>query len=464
VSCASFGKCTAVGSYLASPDASTESAVIGTESAGKWSSAFKVELPGNAKGLLISYLSAISCPSSGNCLAVGNYFVGTRGEPFVVTESSGIWGTGVEVHLPGNTSTKGLSIVNLSSVTCTLVTSCVAVGQYDTSTSQGLIETETSGTWSTAQALMPNDRAASTGGALFSVACASGGGCEAVGWYSNAKGVQPVALSEVSGVWARGVKVTPPGNATTGNASEIFLGAVACPSATSCVAGGGYNTAHGGEPFFVSESNGTWAASTEALLPPAALTRGQSAAVQAIACWSTTSCIAGGYYDSATDARDISAVTFTTAIGRPWTRGSNTSLPQGAVKPSAQESSVNGASCPASARCTIVGTYLDSNSQESFAATPATAPTAPHIKRVTSTVGGFQIVITAPESNGGSKISTYQYSIDGGTIWKNRSTGTTATTIELTKLAAHHTYKLAVRAVTVAGISQRSNVVSATTK
>jgi hypothetical protein len=230
-----------------------------------------------------------------------------------------------------------------------------------------------------------------------------------------------------------------------------------------CVAGGGYNTSHGSEPFFASELSGIWGASHEALLPATAVIKGQSAAVQAIACANTTRCVAAGYYFSKVDTADTTGVTFTGASST-WSRGLDVSLPHGATKASNQQSSGNGVACPNASSCTIIGTYLDGYSEGSFASIPATVPSAPHIQKVTPIAGGFSVTIKAPASNGGIPIATYQYSIDGGTSWKNRQSGTNSTTIVITKLTAHHKYRLAIRAVTQAGAGPKSNVVTATTK
>jgi hypothetical protein len=42
-------------------------------------------------------------------------------------------------------------------------------------------------------------------------------------------------------------------------------------------------------------------------------------------------------------------------------------------------------------------------------------------------------------SDGGSAITNYQYSTDGGTSWRNRASGTTATPLEITTLSTDGT-------------------------
>ena len=134
----------------------TESPVIVTESSARWSLAVRPKLPSNAKSSVGGYLSSISCPSQGNCVAVGEYFAGEVGRNFAVTESAGSWSQGVELPLPGNASSANFTSAVVSSVACTSV-SC-AVGEYPTGTSdQAEINTETAGVWNSTEASMPSD-------------------------------------------------------------------------------------------------------------------------------------------------------------------------------------------------------------------------------------------------------------------------------------------------------------------
>jgi len=80
-----------------------------------------------------------------------------------------------------------------------------------------------------------------------------------------------------------------------------------------------------------------------------------------------------------------------------------------------------------------------------------TAPDAPAIRSLTPRVGGFSLIIQAPTSSGGSAITSYQYSINGGKSWTPLPRGSTA--IVVTKLAKDHAYRVYVRALNTHGPS-----------
>ena len=63
---------------------------------------------------------------------------------------------------------------------------------------------------------------------------------------------------------------------------------------------------------------------------------------------------------------------------------------------------------------------------------------------------------------GTSPITTYKYSVDGGTTWATRQTGTTASPIVITGLANGTTYSVSIRAVNLVGDGATSTPVSAT--
>ena len=78
------------------------------------------------------------------------------------------------------------------------------------------------------------------------------------------------------------------------------------------------------------------------------------------------------------------------------------------------------------------------------AATPATVPGAPTI--VGDTVAGsnsqLSAAFTAPASNGGAAITSYQYSTDAGATWRTRDAGTTASPLVISTLSSDGTTPL----------------------
>jgi subtilase family serine protease len=84
----------------------------------------------------------------------------------------------------------------------------------------------------------------------------------------------------------------------------------------------------------------------------------------------------------------------------------------------------------------------------------ATKPAAPQIRSLVPRVGGFTLTVKAPASNGGSAITAYQYSINGGRSWAAFAKGSTS--IVVTRLAEHHSYRVYVRALNAKGASVAS--------
>jgi hypothetical protein len=70
-------------------------------------------------------------------------------------------------------------------------------------------------------------------------------------------------------------------------------------------------------------------------------------------------------------------------------------------------------------------------------------------------VGEFTLVLRAPSMTGGSSITAYQYSINGGRTWAALAKG--ASRISVTKLAKHRAYSVTARALNAQGASVSSS-------
>jgi len=93
-------------------------------------------------------------------------------------------------------------------------------------------------------------------------------------------------------------------------------------------------------------------------------------------------------------------------------------------------------------------------------ATPAAAPAAPTGLSVTNGNGEATVAFTAG-SNGGAAITTYEYSIDGGTSWVTPNPAVTASPITITGLTNGQTYSVALRAVNAVGPGTASSTATA---
>src|SRR5437763_1242374 len=88
--------------------------------------------------------------------------------------------------------------------------------------------------WSTGvETSLPANAGSSPDVSPNSVSCASAGNCGAVGVYFDSSGhEQGLLLSETAGTWARGVEASPPANA--GSSPAGFLASLSCASAGNC--------------------------------------------------------------------------------------------------------------------------------------------------------------------------------------------------------------------------------------
>ena len=462
VSCWARSNCVAVGTITVRENPEP---VVVTEVQGRWDHAVRAMEPTDASNGY-GELTGVSCRSAGNCVSVGDYVAaGDNTTGMSVDEVGGTWLRGTVLPVPAN-SDKAFFVTLPASVSCPTASSCVAVGAYQTGgVLKGFLDTDASGTWSSVEAQAPANGNPAGSVLLRSVGCGASGDCEAVGSYVNNIGTTPIGLWESGGLWHKGVSVSVPSNGSGGS-----LNAVACPTPSTCIAVGAYGITVGSQLAGLTDAavSGVWGVPGEAV-PPKNAFPFQLTTLSALACATATTCVAGGQYtlnDVSFAHRDGGQTgVVLSETGGAWSRGVEANLPQNAVEVASQIAQIAAVSCTAAASkpCVVVGDYFATTGNAAFASTPATPPGAPGITRVVDLVHGFDVTVRPPSSNGGLRIATYQYSLDGGRTWRTRSSGTNSTTLVLGGLAAHRTYRLAVRAVTFAGIGPASPVRRSTT-
>ena len=393
VSCASAGNCTAVGGYTDSSGHSQ--GLLLTETSGVWAAGVEASLPADANANPNVSLDSVSCASAGNCTAVGAYDDTSGGtllqdQGLLLTETSGTWATGVDASPPAGAGTA--VYVSLQDVSCASAGNCTAVGHYQDSSlnNHGLLLTETSGTWAAGVwASLPANAGTNPGVGVQDVSCASAGNCTAVGSYvadlGRAAGGGGLLLTETSGTWAAGVEASLPANA---NNTTAGLGSVSCASAGNCTAVGYYEDSSGHQQgLLLSETSGTWATGVEASLPANAGTNPDAYLV--VSCASVGSCAAvGRYVDSSGHEQGV----LLSETSGTWATGVEASLPANAgTNPNAGLDSV---SCASAGNCTAVGGYTDSSghSQGLLLGTAVSAASAlALIGRPTSNAAGVTV-------------------------------------------------------------------------
>jgi hypothetical protein len=298
VSCGSAGNCVA-GGYYRDGSGQAQGFVV-SERSGKWRTA--IEVPG--LGVLNASrpdggagVNSVSCPSAGNCAAVGPYIdsLGNH-QVFVASQVHGTWDNAIEV--PGFGTLNKHGFVGLGSVSCASAGNCAAVGGYldGSFRSQVFVVSERNGTWGNA-IKVPGTGILNAGGsaAVFSVSCATAGNCAAGGTYRDALGHQQAfVVSQVNGTWGKAIEV--PGSGTLNAGGDASVSSVSCGSAGNCTAVGGYRDGFGHlQAFVVREANGTWRGAFK-VPGSGALNWGGLAYADSVSCASAGNCAVGGSY------------------------------------------------------------------------------------------------------------------------------------------------------------------------
>jgi hypothetical protein len=224
------------------------------------------------------------------------------GEGLLLTETAGTWGAGVEAVLPANADTTPSALnqgASVGPVSCASPGNCTAVGTYvDSSGNQeGLLLTETAGSWSAGvEAALPANAASSKqfGVQWGSVSCASAGNCTAVGSYTTAPGA------------FRGLLLTETDGSWSAGVeavppvtdSNAWLNSVSCASAGNCTAVGAYvDGSYVLQGLLLTETAGSWGPAVEAVLPADNQNLGDGAELGSVSCAAVGSCTAVGAYD-----------------------------------------------------------------------------------------------------------------------------------------------------------------------
>jgi hypothetical protein len=269
-------------------------------------------------------LNGVSCTSPSACTAVGGTPPGTPR----MTLAERWNGTSWQIQ-PTPSPAGGF----LSGVACTSSTACTAVGGSNSGT---LAERWDGATWRIHATPNPPQG----GGALFSVACTSLSACTAVG-NSNAGN-----LAERWNGTSWQIQPTP----NPASAQFTFLNAVACASASACIAAGAYIDSSGAFQTLAERWDGTsWA-----IRPTPRLPGGVTSLLIGVACTSAASCLAVGY-SSPNAGNNQSPAT----LAEQWD-GTTWRVQRSTNPPGAAASNLNAASCVSRSACIAVGNTSNS--------------------------------------------------------------------------------------------------------
>ncbi len=406
VACTSVGNCVAVGGY--DDSGGNQQGLIATETGGSWSvsEVNTSPLPSLYSDATVMVLS-VSCPSAGDCSAVGNYFDASDAEQgLILSESNGTWTAG-KLSLSG-LSTDSDPSVGLFQVSCASAGNCAAVGAYRdaSANTQGLLVTESSGTWTAGEAnlsQLPSVHS-NPGAELESVSCPSAGACTAVGYYLDGTDTfQGLLLNQSDSDWQPATEATLPADAAgqTVNQNDLFVNSVSCASAGNCTAVGSYDatSANDVEGLELTETNGSWAPGVATDLPGAASSNPE-VWLASVACVSAEHCVAAGTFEGG-DGNNQALIA--QQSGSTWTAGS---VEQQTIYDHYDDSGA-AVACAAGGYCADAGYALSDVSPNNDSGFLFDAPAA--VTSLSATVGGTraQVAWTTPSDTGGLPITGY---------------------------------------------------------
>jgi hypothetical protein len=183
-----------------------------------------------------SDLNGVSCAAKTSCTAVG-IFHNRAGRDRSLAEH---W-TGHRWSIQPTPKLRGASGSSLSAVSCPSTTTCTAVGLFHTWAGHELTLAERWNGKSWSIQPTPNPAEGSENPTLSSVSCATPTSCTAVGSFQNKAGRERTLAERWNGTsWS--IQLIP----KSGRATSDSLASVSCASVTICIAvGWSFDSAHG---------------------------------------------------------------------------------------------------------------------------------------------------------------------------------------------------------------------------
>jgi hypothetical protein len=222
----------------------------------------------------------------------------------------------------------------LNGVSCADATTCVAVGtRVISALNKTLVKSWNGTSWSVVASPNPPGK---TIAILNAVNCSSTTSCVAVGTYST-KSWSRTLIEQWNGTaWSIAASPNPPGQ------TLAVLSGVTCASSTSCVAVGNYSTKSWSRTLIERWNGTTWAIAASP--NPHGL---NFAALDSLACPSSTSCIAVGNYSTKSWSRTLL---------EQW-NGTSWAIVASPNPPGLNFAIVDSISCPDATTCHAVGLF-----------------------------------------------------------------------------------------------------------
>ncbi|NNN22297.1 MAG: hypothetical protein HKL80_09900 [Acidimicrobiales bacterium] len=252
--------CQVVG--LSSVNGSNDLSLEGMDVSETTTAAFTIAMPSQTPTGSYPNLNSASnsCVSYLNCLIFVNGFTGTLGAvdtATIVNELNGVRSLQPVPIPPGYELTINVLITDIS---CPSAGNCTAVGSYLDSDglNVGLVETESNGTWTGTEippitiAFGQNDpNKINPNPPLYSISCSSGSDCLAV---SNDGNTGPILCTEVNGVWQSQIPQTP--SALDPQNQGISYSHPTCLSGLTCYIVAQIATEYVGVAYLITDTTG----------------------------------------------------------------------------------------------------------------------------------------------------------------------------------------------------------------
>ncbi|HET9199267.1 MAG TPA: hypothetical protein VFN92_13555 [Solirubrobacterales bacterium] len=246
------------------------------------------------KGSKSDKLTDVSCPSAGNCVAVGTFESFSSTDPKVSAERwDGTSWTAIEPPLPA-----GTLLSELRGVSCVAVNNCIAVGfaTSGVSAARPLIMKWNGSTWTEVSA--GSQLPAGSQHVLNDISCPAANSCEAVGYSIPSSGaLKTLAMHWDGSVWTVRASANPKWPGSVATKEDMVLAGVDCASATFCKAVGRISTSFGGRPLIERLNGSEWL--SETTQPPSS---NVDTALNDVSCPTTAMCVAVGNASTAASA------------------------------------------------------------------------------------------------------------------------------------------------------------------
>jgi hypothetical protein len=242
--CVTSADCWAVGDFGSGTEGPAEKRInqVLHWNGKKWSR-LRVVNPGGTRIGHVNTLFSVRCLSANDCTAVGDY--GTTSANGVLRNQALHWNgkKWSQANTPNPGGTKADGVNEVFALGCGAADSCWGAGSYGSTKSPGKNLNEilhwNGTTWTKVSAPNPDGTGPGAGNELFAATCVSSANCWAVGNYGSTMAGAGVGRNEAlhwNGRKWSKVKTPNPGGTATGDVNELF--GVRCSSSASCWAVG----------------------------------------------------------------------------------------------------------------------------------------------------------------------------------------------------------------------------------